>query len=135
MRTGQLTADPTIGVQAKGGDGRLPRVLDRRDLDALLDGRLPEDEPDWRRRRDDAVLEVLYGSGLRVSELCGLDTTSIDLDQGAVVVWGQGREAATGPAVGAGGRGAAGVGCAMRRRRRSTPTHRRRCSATSGGDA
>ena len=90
VRTGQLTADPTIGVQAKGGDGRLPRVLDRRDLDALLEGGLPEDEPGWRRRRDNAVLEILYGSGLRVSELCGLDTTSIDLDQGAVVVWGKG---------------------------------------------
>ena len=90
VRTGRLTTDPTIGVQAKGGDGRLPRVLDRRDLDALLEGRLPEDEPGWRRRRDDAVLEILYGSGLRVSELCGLDTTSIDLEQGAVVVWGKG---------------------------------------------
>ena len=90
VRTGRLTADPTTGVQAKGGDGRLPRVLNRRDLDALLDGRLPEDEPRWRRRRDDAVLEILYGSGLRVSELCGLDTTSIDLEQGAVVVWGKG---------------------------------------------
>jgi integrase/recombinase XerC len=90
VRTGRLTADPTTGVQAKGCDGRLPRVLDHRDLDALLEGRLPDDEPAWRRSRDDAVLEVLYGSGLRVSELCGLDTTSIDLDQGAVVVWGKG---------------------------------------------
>ena len=39
---------------------------------------------------DDAVLEVLYGSGLRVSELCGLDTSSLDLDAAAVVVWGKG---------------------------------------------
>ena len=65
-------------------------MLDRRDLDELLEGPLPEDEPDWRRRRDDAVLEVLYGSGLRVSELCGLDADSLDLDDGAVVVWGKG---------------------------------------------
>ena len=37
----------------------------------------PDDEPDWRRRRDDAVLEILYGSGVRVAELCSLDLDSI----------------------------------------------------------
>ena len=51
---------------------------------------LPEDEPAWRRRRDDAVLEVLYGSGLRVSELCGLDARLARPRAGAVVVWGKG---------------------------------------------
>jgi integrase/recombinase XerC len=90
VRAGHLDADPTVGLQAKGGDGRLPRVLDRRDLDELLEGELPEGEPDWRRRRDDAVLEVLYGSGLRVGELCGLDLASLDLDRSAVTVLGKG---------------------------------------------
>jgi site-specific recombinase XerD len=90
VRAGHLDVDPTVGLQARGGDGRLPRVLERRDLDELLEGALPEDEPDWRRRRDDAVLEVLYGSGLRVSELCGLGLGSIDLAASAVVVWGKG---------------------------------------------
>ncbi|MDQ3470517.1 MAG: site-specific integrase, partial [Actinomycetota bacterium] len=90
VRTERVAVDPTVGLQARGGDGRLPRVLDRRDLDVLLDGAAPEDEPVWRRRRDDAVLEVLYGSGLRVSELCGLDVGAVDLDRAAVVVWGKG---------------------------------------------
>jgi site-specific recombinase XerD len=90
VRAGHLASDPTAGLQAKGGDGRLPKVLDRRDLDELLTGQLPEDEPEWRRRRDDAVLEVLYGSGLRVSELCALDSSALDLDRRAVVVWGKG---------------------------------------------
>jgi integrase/recombinase XerC len=90
VRAGHLSADPTVGLQARGGDGRLPRVLDRRDLDELLDGATPEDEPDWRRKRDDAVLEVLYGSGLRVSELCGLEVGSLDLARAAVTVWGKG---------------------------------------------
>jgi site-specific recombinase XerD len=89
-RTGRVPGDPTLGLQAQGGDGRLPRVLDRRDLDQLLEGPLPEGEPEWRRRRDDAVLELLYGSGLRVSELCGLDHGSVDFSRGAVVVWGKG---------------------------------------------
>ncbi|MET0146530.1 MAG: tyrosine-type recombinase/integrase [Ilumatobacteraceae bacterium] len=90
VRAGHLDTDPSVGLQARGGDGRLPRVLERRDLDQLLDGVAPEDEPDWRRRRDDAVLEVLYGSGLRVGELCGLRVDSLDLDGGAVVVMGKG---------------------------------------------
>ena len=90
VRAGHLASDPTVGLQARGGDGRLPRVLDGRDLDVLLDGATPEDEPDWRRRRDDAVLEVLYGSGLRVGELCGLDLASLDLDRSAVTVLGKG---------------------------------------------
>jgi len=42
------------------------------------------------RLRDDAVLELLYGSGLRVSELCGLCDEDIDLAGGWVVVWGKG---------------------------------------------
>ena len=90
VRAGHLTADPTVGLQAKGGDGRLPRVLDHRDLDELLEGPLPDGEPDWRRKRDDAVLEVLYGSGLRVGELCGLDLASLDLGRAAVTVLGKG---------------------------------------------
>lgn len=91
---GHTTADPTAGVSVPAGDGRLPRVLDARELDGLLDGnqvdRASEPEPAWRRRRDDAVLEVLYGSGMRVSELCSLQVGSLELDRGAATVWGKG---------------------------------------------
>lgn len=89
-RTELVPADPTLGLTAKGGDGRLPRVLERRELEVLLDGPTPDGEPDWRRRRDDAVLELLYGSGVRVSELCGLNMDSFDLDRSIVRVWGKG---------------------------------------------
>ena len=89
-RTGLVPVDPTLGLQARGGDGRLPRVLERGDLEVLLDGPSPEDEPRWRRSRDDAVLELLYGSGLRVGELCGLDVDSVRLDTATVIVWGKG---------------------------------------------
>jgi integrase/recombinase XerC len=65
-------------------------VLERGDLEVLLEGPSPEDEPRWRRCRDDAVLELLYGSGLRVSELCGLDVDSVQLDTATVIVWGKG---------------------------------------------
>lgn len=90
---GAIPADPTIGLQVGSGSGRLPRVLDRRELDVLLDGPVPDSEPDWRRRRDDAVLEILYGSGVRVSELCTLQLDQIDLDAGALTVWGKGAKA------------------------------------------
>ena len=84
--------DPTVGVSVPAGEGRLPRVLDRAELHGLLDEvRTPDGhEPEWRRRRDDAVLEVLYGSGLRVSELCSLALSSLSLEQQAVTVWGKG---------------------------------------------
>ncbi len=85
-----VEVDPTSGVSVPAGGGRLPRVLDQRELDGLLDGPLADDEPDWRRRRDDAVLELLYGSGLRVGELCGLQVSSVSVTAGAANVWGKG---------------------------------------------
>ncbi|MGB8859750.1 MAG: tyrosine-type recombinase/integrase [Ilumatobacteraceae bacterium] len=89
-RTGVLVADPSTALRSPAGDGRLPRVLDHGDVAVLLDGATPDDEPRWRRLRDDAVLEVLYGSGVRVGELCGLDLDALDLAGGAVSVWGKG---------------------------------------------
>jgi integrase/recombinase XerC len=95
VASGYSTTDPTVGVSVPAGDGRLPRVLDAKELTGLLDhapGPTASggEEPEWRRRRDDAVLEVLYGSGLRVSELCSLEVSSLALDQSAATVWGKG---------------------------------------------
>jgi site-specific recombinase XerD len=87
---GLVPIDPTLGVQARGGDGRLPRVLDQRELSHLLDGPVGEDEPEWRRHRDAAVLEVLYASGVRVSELCTLQLDQVHLGEGYLTVWGKG---------------------------------------------
>ncbi len=89
-RTGVVAVDPSVALRSPAGDGRLPRVLDLDDVSRLLDGPTPDDEPQWRRLRDDAVLEVLYGSGVRVGELCGLDLDSLDLAAGAATVWGKG---------------------------------------------
>lgn len=90
LAEGLAEVDPTIGVHVSAGQARLPRVLDRRELDQLLDGECPDDEPAWRRRRDDAVLEVLYGSGVRVSELCTLELDQVRLDDSVLIVWGKG---------------------------------------------
>ncbi len=90
VANGVVDVDPTSGVSVPAGGGRLPRVLDQRELTGLLDAPVADDEPDWRRRRDDAVLELLYGSGLRVGELCGLQVSSVSVANGAANVWGKG---------------------------------------------
>ncbi len=90
LAEGLTLDDPTIGLHVSAGSGRLPRVLDRRELDQLLDGPAPPDEPVWRRHRDDAVLEILYGSGVRVSELCTLQLDQVRLADRVLIVWGKG---------------------------------------------
>ena len=90
--TGGLAVDPSTGLSAPSGAGRLPRVLRADELDALLDAPPPStaSDPPAVRSRDDAVLELLYGSGLRVSELCALRPEDLDLDRRRVTVWGKG---------------------------------------------
>ena len=90
VQAGHVELDPTVGVSVPAGHGRLPRVLDSTEIDDLMSEPERDDEPEWRRRRDDAVLEVLYGSGLRVGELCDLTLSQLQLDQAAVTVWGKG---------------------------------------------
>jgi len=86
-RTGVIPSDPSRRLSAPRGDGRLPHVLKTEELDALLaEGR--SDEP--VDLRDLAVVELLYGSGLRVGELCGLRPADVDLVRAQVLVWGKG---------------------------------------------
>lgn len=92
VRIGVVADDPSVGLSAPKGDGRLPRVLRDEEIVSLLDhppARV-SDDPEWIQARDDAVLEVLYGCGLRVAELCGLRTGDVDLDGAVLTVWGKG---------------------------------------------
>ena len=90
-RTGLIASDPSRRLSAPAGEARLPRVLSPSELDQLLDGPSVTDEAEPARRlRDDALLEVLYGSGLRVAELCGIDVKDLDVSGRAVTVWGKG---------------------------------------------
>ena len=88
-RNQQISVDPTIGVRTPSDTGRLPKVLTNEQLGALLHTD-DTDQPDWKIARDTAVIELLYGSGLRVSELCSLDIDSINVKQLAVSVMGKG---------------------------------------------
>ena len=89
VRNQQISVDPTIGVRTPSDTGRLPKVLTNEQLSALLHTDDTE-QPDWKIARDTAVIELLYGSGLRVSELCSLDVDSINVKQLAVSVMGKG---------------------------------------------
>jgi integrase/recombinase XerC len=90
-RTGELSSDPSRRLSAPTGEARLPRVLSPSELDEMLDAPRAEDEAEPARRlRDDAILELLYGSGLRVGELCSLDLSGLDLAGASVTVWGKG---------------------------------------------
>jgi site-specific recombinase XerD len=90
-RTGRVTNDPTVGLTASPGGARLPRVLQHHELHAILDEPAVAADDDMAiRLRDDAVLELLYGCGLRVSELCGLDVGDVSAARGTVRVLGKG---------------------------------------------
>ena len=84
---GIIDEDPTDKMSAPKVGRSLPKALSVEEVDALLDG--PAD-PSPEARRDRAMLEVLYASGIRVSELVSLDTDDVDLEQGFVRCFGKG---------------------------------------------
>src|SRR5580704_17603374 len=88
VRQGHLGSDPARSLRAPSGGGRLPRVLSGGEMTSLL--HVPTG--DAVDRRDLAVLELLYAAGLRVSELCGLDRTDVDLRGRTVTVLGKGNK-------------------------------------------
>jgi len=87
-RSGTIAADPSRGLSAPKGEGRLPKVVRRGDLERLLEP--PAGDDDVTAMRDQAVVELLYGSGLRVGELCSLGPADVDLPRRQLVAWGKG---------------------------------------------
>ena len=91
-RSGAIAVDPTTRLSAPKGEGRLPHVLRADELHVLLDDppARTRDDDVIVRSRDDAVLELLYGSGLRVSEVCGARLGDVEIGRRRIVVWGKG---------------------------------------------
>jgi integrase/recombinase XerD len=87
-------ADPLVRTPPARGERRLPHVLPIEDIERLL--AQPAGEAPLAMR-DRAMLELMYASGLRVSELCGLPLTGVDPDQRAVTVYGKGGRERTVP--------------------------------------
>ena len=88
LREKHIKRNPVLAVRAPKGAKRLPENLDADRMARLL--AIPGDGP--LVARDRAVLELLYSSGLRLSELTGLDTTDVDMSDGTVHVTGKGNK-------------------------------------------
>jgi integrase/recombinase XerC len=86
---GELSASPAQGLRAPKAARKLPEVLDADEMTQLV--QVPTDTP--LGRRDRAILELFYSSGLRLSELCGLRWRELDLAEGLVQVTGKGNKA------------------------------------------
>ena len=74
---GKFTNDPTVGISAPKQDALLPKALDTDMVDKLLNF-----EPkSWIEYRDKAMMELIYSSGLRLSELCSLSLKDLLLEE------------------------------------------------------
>lgn len=87
LAEGKLTSDPTERLSSPRTERRLPDFLAPAEVTALLEAPDPEHRLSWRDR---AVLEFLYASGVRVSELAELPLSNLDLDDGFATVFGKG---------------------------------------------
>lgn len=86
-RTGRRDENPARLVRTRSSGRRLPAFLTRPQIDDLFDG-VPDAAPE--SERDRALLEIFYSSGLRLSEVHGLDIGDVDQARGLVRVLGKG---------------------------------------------
>lgn len=87
LREGLIGEDPTLRIDSPRLPRRLPDSLSEDDVEALLQAPDPEVPIELR---DKAMLEILYGCGLRVSELVNLRVDQVNLRQGVVRITGKG---------------------------------------------
>ena len=84
---GRIPSNPATLLRGPRRRRKIPRYLEEEEVEALLAA--PREE-DPEGRRDRAILETLYSTGCRVSELVGLDEAHVDLDEGVVLIRGKG---------------------------------------------
>jgi integrase/recombinase XerC len=89
IRRGAVSVNPLSTIRTPKQEKRLPKCLDLEQVQKLLDA---PDDNDLLGARDKAMLEVLYSSGIRVSELVELDMSDLDLQEGILRVRGKGRK-------------------------------------------
>ena len=89
VEDGRAQLDPAADVESPRVPAGLPKPLREDEIDALLRAASGDDPV---RRRDLAILELLYATGMRVSELVGLSLGDLDLDEGLARVFGKGEK-------------------------------------------
>lgn len=83
----QIEVDPSSLIESPRLDRTLPDVLSIGEIDRMIAALPPEKEESVRNH---AIIEMLYGSGLRVSELCDLRISRFSADEGLVIIEGKG---------------------------------------------
>jgi len=99
-RRGYADSDPGVRLASPKPQRTLPAVLRSGEATAALDAQPAADGGEIdpvQLLRDQAVLELLYATGIRVSELCGLDRDDVDLERRTIRVLGKGRKERTVP--------------------------------------
>lgn len=86
---GRIKADPAAALKVPKRGRPLPKVLTKDEVKRLLE--TPKGDG-FSALRDRAVLETLYSTGARVAEAAGMNLEDIDLDMGAVILFGKGRK-------------------------------------------
>ncbi|WP_409526632.1 tyrosine recombinase XerC [Nitrincola sp. MINF-07-Sa-05] len=96
LRENLVTDNPGLAIQAPKSGKRLPQTLDVDQIGSLLDGNGNETEgsqiDDPLLIRDQAIMELIYSSGLRVSELVSLNLQDLDLGDAILTVTGKGNK-------------------------------------------
>lgn len=91
-REGLLKTNPILSVSSPKLDKHLPQFLTEEEVTKLIDAVIPKNQTDQLRFRDRAILETFYSTGIRISELVGLDAQDIDFISCVVKVRGKGKK-------------------------------------------
>jgi integrase/recombinase XerC len=99
QETGHIATDPAANLRSPKIRRRLPPTLEAATAAQMLDGRIAATEEAGGpvAVRDTALLEILYATGIRVSELCGLDLTDLERGRQVIRVFGKGSKERTVP--------------------------------------
>lgn len=87
IETGQAKSNPSEHIDSPRLGKKIPQYLEQEEVERLLNA---VDQSTLEGKRDSTMLELLYATGLRVSELVNLDTYRVDLELGCVTVLGKG---------------------------------------------
>ncbi len=89
VREGRLAENPARPLRAPKQERKLPRLLSEREVEQLLES---IEISTLKGKRDRAILELLYASGMRVGEMVALDLDGMDLAERVIIVRGKGRK-------------------------------------------
>ncbi|MCG8429752.1 MAG: tyrosine recombinase XerC, partial [Candidatus Omnitrophica bacterium] len=91
-REGYVKNNPLLSVSSPKLEKHLPSCMTEEEVRRLIESALAQDADDERGLRDRAILETFYSTGMRISELSGLNSDDLDMISGVVKVRGKGRK-------------------------------------------